>query len=205
MELTRDITGTIFPRGRLLLVGGWTTATHVDYAFRGHLRIIIANIGPHILSIPPGEEIGRLQLFKASEREASAYAGVNSDLRRANNQSDYLVIDPTSRIDLAAPAHTWWGILRRVEHVNESHAQLLRSVQSARRASLILASIVAAVIVATALWATWHSVGRFFDGNLGAGVGSGILVIALVAVGAAIKNKIGRRIATWLRGGQDAP
>jgi deoxycytidine triphosphate deaminase len=203
VTLPQDITGTIFPRGRLLALGIWASATHVDYAFHGHLRIIFANIGPHTIALPVGEEIGRLELTRLECAGQMGYRGVNADLRHVNNQSDYLVMDQRAlEKRSAALATTWWSLLERTESLEVSHKLLLASMRRIRLSIAIIIGVCLAGAFGLLIWSTWEILRKFLESQLGASAGASMLVLVVVAVATILRKKIIGSLKQWISGDQ---
>lgn len=199
LSFPADLCATIFPRGRLLALGLWSSATHVDFSFRGHLRIIFVNLGPHTLSIPVGEPIGRLEITRLGESGVSGYLGVNSDLRNSNNQSDYLV-SSTSSTALASQngAATLWSFAERLAQTEQRQEIVMKSIRWRRRSLVVGIALAFIGLLGFMGWISWTLISQFLDSKFGASFAASFLMIFASALVAYLGNRFRPSIISWM-------
>ncbi|MBP2192483.1 dCTP deaminase domain-containing protein [Nocardia goodfellowii] len=194
-----DLCATIFPRGRLLALGLWSSATHVDFSFRGHLRIIFINLGPHTLTIPVGEPIGRLEITRLGETGTSGYLGVNSDLRNANNQSDYLVAGTNSTALTAQNGTlTLWSFAERLAQTELRQEVILKSMRRRRKFFTVGVVLILIGLLGLLGWASWKLISQFLDSKFGASFGASFLMIFASALVAYLANRYRPSLVSWV-------
>lgn len=174
LQLPNNVTGIIFPRGRLLSLGLMSTTTHVDYNFNGHLQVIFCNVGPYTLRIPEGLDIARLQLEFMSTHGASAHTGVNQDLKNAHHQSDFLVVGEHEH---SAPAGR--EPAGAVAELQAKLAMTQRRVARLQAGILVSLAAVAAAVLIVLFVLHVGEVAQFVNSQFGASLVGGLLVLAL--------------------------
>ncbi|WP_433754640.1 dCTP deaminase domain-containing protein [Nocardia sp. CA-135398] len=195
ISIPLDLTGCVYPRGRLLPLGVLSTAVHMDPGFEGRCRVIMMNLGRNVVDLPYGYEIARLQLVGLSEKVITPYAGVNAELDSVNPQADELVAD----VDFVQPVE------KEVEKLSNRVQELesfVSSYNARRRTVRISLACISAICVSTLILFLAVVTARAVTGNLTKDLVfqiSSIIVTALIALGVgAARSSVGNRISSWI-------
>lgn len=189
-----DLTGCIWPRGRLLPLGVLNTAVHIDPGFNGHLRVVMMNVGRKIVDLPYGYEIARLQLSTLARGISTPYSGVNSDLEHVNPQADDIVATAAWKSDSQAVLD---ALTARVQ-ILEKYAQGEFSRRRHRRLAYV---VVAALAILAAVSFLAVLVGRSLGGasvkDLVIQVLAGVLTGAVAITASLVQRRFRERLKVW--------
>jgi dUTPase len=195
IQLPGFVSGTIFPKGRMPLLGLATASTTIDPGFNGYLFVTVANLGTRGVRLPRGLAIAKVQLERLPSTAARLY-GPGEDAKTSLPRDDYLFIGAHS----SKRSFSHQDVLRldlrisRMEQANDARKRRLRVVAMTLTLCLL---VVAAAVLPKPLGRSFGALAAGQSGDLFQGVTVGILLAAVAGVSKGIHRRR-QAIMNWL-------